>query len=275
MGENPIRSLPQSDRVRKAFEKIEYIIVQDIIANETTQVADVVLPGAAFSEKSGSFTNMEGRLQMFSPVAQPPGQAKTDLEIIGLIAERMKPGEKYGSIEKIREEINRIVPLYSGTDINQHSIFLNDTDQNQNSGSDEKNEGIPFSPVFSTKDEPSDKHYPFTAILGHMHYHLGSGTRTCHSAAISEMVCKGEVEISHEDSSKLEFKDGDMVRITSRFGSIQRAVRIEKMLSSGLIFVPLAVSSNDARGLVQLNELFKSDSDSWDTCRVKVEKIKE
>jgi hypothetical protein len=47
------------------------------------------------------------------------------------------------------------------------------------------------------------------------------------------------------------------------------------MLSSGLIFVPLAVSSNDARGLVQLNELFKSDSDSWDTCRVKVEKIKE
>jgi predicted molibdopterin-dependent oxidoreductase YjgC len=66
-----------------------------------------------------------------------------------------------------------------------------------------------------------------------------------------------------------------MVSVTSSFGSIQRAVRIEKMLSSGLIFVPLAVSSNDARNLVQLNELFKGDSDSWDTCRVKVEKIKE
>ena len=54
MGENPLRSLPQPERVKAALDKIEFIVVQDILNNETVKLADVALPGAAASEKSGS-----------------------------------------------------------------------------------------------------------------------------------------------------------------------------------------------------------------------------
>ena len=74
MGENPLRALPESKRVKKALAKLEFLVVQDILNNETAQIADVVLPGAAISEKQGSITNLEGRIQTFQPVVSPPGK---------------------------------------------------------------------------------------------------------------------------------------------------------------------------------------------------------
>jgi len=62
MGENPLRSLPQPERVKAAIEKLEFVVVQDILNNEVVKLADVALSGAAASEKSGSFTNREGRI---------------------------------------------------------------------------------------------------------------------------------------------------------------------------------------------------------------------
>ena len=59
------------------------------------------------SEKSGSFTNMEGRIQSFSPVVPPPGEAKPDWEILDLLATRLGAPERYGTVEKIRKEIRR------------------------------------------------------------------------------------------------------------------------------------------------------------------------
>ena len=66
MGENPLRALPQPQRVKAALEKLDFVVVQDILNNEIVKLADVALPGAAVSEKSGSFTNLEGRIQSVS-----------------------------------------------------------------------------------------------------------------------------------------------------------------------------------------------------------------
>jgi formate dehydrogenase alpha subunit len=86
MGENPLRSLPQPQRVKLALSRLELLIVQDILKTETAQLAHVVLPGAAFSEKQGSFTNLEGRIQPFDAVTAPPGNAMADWEILDLLA---------------------------------------------------------------------------------------------------------------------------------------------------------------------------------------------
>ncbi|MCP4648192.1 MAG: molybdopterin-dependent oxidoreductase, partial [bacterium] len=85
MGENLLRSLPQQERVQKALANLDLLVVQDILATETHHIADVVLPGAAFSEKGGSFTNLEGRIQSFEPTVPPPGEAKPDWEILDLL----------------------------------------------------------------------------------------------------------------------------------------------------------------------------------------------
>ena len=269
MGENPLRSIPQPDRVLKALEKIEFIVVQDILEGETTRVADIVLPGAAFSEKEGSFINLEGRLQTFLPAVTPPGEAKADLEILGLIAEKMRPGESYGSLEKIREEINQGIPIYSKVGGNGQTIFTKNIEKNF----DEKGNFVSFSSLFSPKDESKNADYPFTAILLDLHYHLGSGTRTIHSNRISKIDCKGEIEISSQDGEKLGLQDGSLVRVFSPYGSIEREIRIEKESSAGLIFIPLAVRGNDAMKLIQLNDISASNPNSWNTCRVKVEKV--
>ena len=79
MGENPLRPLPQSDRVQKALQKLDFLVVQDIINSETAKIADAVLPGAAFSEKQGSVTNLEGRIQSFDPVVAASRQSQSGL----------------------------------------------------------------------------------------------------------------------------------------------------------------------------------------------------
>ena len=113
MGENPLRALPGAERVKKALGKLEFLVVQDILNNETAKIADVVLPGAAISEKQGSITNLEGRVQTFQAVVSPPGKARPDWQILDLLAARLGGGEPYGSLEKIREEIRKLVPMYA------------------------------------------------------------------------------------------------------------------------------------------------------------------
>ena len=64
-------------------------MVQDIVENRPVKMADVVLAGAPATEKTGSFTNLEGRIQTFSPVVHPPGEALPYWMILGLLAKKM------------------------------------------------------------------------------------------------------------------------------------------------------------------------------------------
>ena len=89
MGENPLRSLPQPQRVKQALGQLELLVVQDILNTEAARLAHFVLPGAAFSEKQGSFTNLEGRIQPFNAVSAPPGNAMADWEVLDRLIVRM------------------------------------------------------------------------------------------------------------------------------------------------------------------------------------------
>jgi formate dehydrogenase major subunit len=89
MGENPMISDPDINHVKHSLEHLDFLVVQDIFMTETAQLASVVLPAASFAEKDGTFTNTERRVQLLKPAVKPPGQAKPDWEIIGLIAKKM------------------------------------------------------------------------------------------------------------------------------------------------------------------------------------------
>jgi len=272
LGENPLLTLPQGDRVLKAIEKIDFVVVQDILFNQTAAAAHVVLPGAAFSEKEGSFTNMEGLIQSFSRVVPPPGNARPDLEILGHLADKMGHPEFKTSPEEIRKEIGRILPEYAGAGRNQHAIWIREFDDNTKDYKGEEKK-ICFSSVTSAKKESPDEAYPFTAILGPLRYHLGGGTRTGFSERIQSYNAEGEIELSPADCSELDLGKKDSVRLVSPTGTIERKISENKNLLPGYIFVPLAVNGNDARNLVPLTPLSDADSSGWDSCQVKVEKI--
>ena len=271
MGENPLRALPEPDRVRNALKNLEFIVVQDILDNETVKIADVVLPAAAISEKEGSVTNLEGRIQSFKAVTPPPAKAKPDWEILDLLSAGLGNGNPYGSVEKIRQEIRHLVPMYGS---------LNGPDQTWIQTTSDKAlfkvqgaEGlITFYPVVSTEDDPADMEYPFTAIIGSQRYHLGSGTRTQASDRIQGVEFTGKLEISPQDGANLDLKDDETLIVRSRFGVLKRKVRFKNTLPPGHIFVPAGFNDNEAMRLLNLSDMTKPGSAGWKTCPVRVEK---
>ncbi len=74
-GENSVRSHPDSQSVAEAFQKLDFLVVQDLFLTETAEFADVVLPAASSFEKAGTFTNTERRVQPVRPLSHPTGQA--------------------------------------------------------------------------------------------------------------------------------------------------------------------------------------------------------
>ena len=272
LGENPLRSLPQTHRVREAFKRLDLLVAQEILINETTDMADVVLPGAAFTEKGGSFTNLEGRIQTFTPVVSPPGHAKPDWEILDLLATKMGYHKSHGALEKIRKEISQFVHMYADIEKEGAGAWVKEMSEKMIFHPTELGGLVSFSPVISPSYEATNDGYPFTAILGSLRYHLGSGTRTGRSPRISDFNIRGEIEISIEDAAAMNLREGDSIRVISSSGSIERDVKMEKRLKRGLIFVPLAVNNNDALKLVRFNPLGETHSPGWKECRVNLEK---
>ncbi len=83
----PDRAL--EDTEREALEKVEFLIVQDVLPSEVTELADVVLPGTTFAEKDGTFTNSTGWVQRIRKAIDPPGEAQVDWEITQQLAKQL------------------------------------------------------------------------------------------------------------------------------------------------------------------------------------------
>ena len=87
---NPAVSLPQLERIRGILEKDSlFLVVQDLYLTETAAVADVVLPAAGWGEKTGTFTNADRVVHLAEKAVDPPGDARSDLDIFLEYARRM------------------------------------------------------------------------------------------------------------------------------------------------------------------------------------------
>jgi anaerobic selenocysteine-containing dehydrogenase len=87
---NPAVSLPDLARIRQILAKDDlFVVVQDIFRTETTEFADVVLPAATWGEKTGTFTSVDRTVHLSEKAVDPPGEARTDLEIFLDYARRM------------------------------------------------------------------------------------------------------------------------------------------------------------------------------------------
>ncbi|WP_163969662.1 molybdopterin oxidoreductase family protein [Oceanobacillus halotolerans] len=93
---NPMASLPNRERARKAFEKT-FVVVQDPFLTETTEVADVVLPPAIWGEKEGTLENADRTINLLTKAVDPPNGVKSDFDILLDFAERMELKDKDGN----------------------------------------------------------------------------------------------------------------------------------------------------------------------------------
>ncbi|MGY1708727.1 molybdopterin oxidoreductase family protein [Geodermatophilus sp. SYSU D00758] len=95
---NPAVSLPELARIRSILEQDRlFLVVQDIFLSETAQLADVVLPAATWGEKTGTFTNVDRTVHLSEKAVDPPGEARSDLDILIDLARRLDLRDKDGA----------------------------------------------------------------------------------------------------------------------------------------------------------------------------------
>lgn len=87
---NPAVSMPELSRIRSILgQESVFLVVQDLYLTETAALADVVLPAAGWGEKTGTFTNVNRTVHLSDKAVDPPGEARSDLDIFIDYARRM------------------------------------------------------------------------------------------------------------------------------------------------------------------------------------------
>lgn len=252
LGENPAMSDPDLTHARAALAALEHLVVQDLFVTETAQFADVVLPAAAWSEKSGTVTNTNRQVQMGRAALSPPGEAKPDWWVIQEIARRFGLGWNYAGPEQVFEEMKQ----------GMHSLDHISWTRLEREGSvtypcladDAPGQDVVFSDTFPRAggrakfspasplppDEPVDEVYPVVLTTGRLleHWHTGSMTRR--SRVLDEREPEAAAYLAPVELDRLGVAAGDAICIATRRGSITLTARADHTIPKGMVFVPFA-----------------------------------
>ena len=248
VGENPMVSDPDIAHVEKTLKNLDFLVVQDIFMTETAKLADVILPAASFAEKQGSFTNTERRIQMVRKAVESRGDSKPDYVILLELMKRFGYETEISTPEDIMKEIAELVPQYEGVTyekINRNEgVFWpiktgeEDGIQILHAKTFPRGKAL-ISPVeYSPVAEVTDKDYPFILTTGRILFHYHTMTMTEKTAPIMEIAPGGYMEINPLDAVELNAVDGDMIRVTSRRGSITAKARVTDGIKQGIVFIP-------------------------------------
>jgi formate dehydrogenase major subunit len=114
MGENPIATEPERERIHEALNLVEFLVVQDIALTQSAQLADVVLPCTALAEQEGTLTNIERRVQKLKAAVTAPGGPLPDWRILADLLAKLDPTATYDDAKSVFQEIMLVVPFYQG-----------------------------------------------------------------------------------------------------------------------------------------------------------------
>ncbi len=296
MGENPILSDPNSSHAKKAFEQLDCLVVQDVFLTETAEIADVVLPAASFAEKNGTFVNTERKVQRVRRAVPPPGDARDDLSIINMVSHRML-GNRYDGYQGATDPIFHTVPPLASEVFSEITTCwvamagmsyerleegalawpCPDTDHPGTPILHES--GFPRGKAWLsaiTWDGPAenpDDEYPLVLTTGRVLYQYHTGTMTRRSEVLENSAPSAYVEMNPADAEEFKMADNEMIRASSRRGSIELAVRITDRVDKGLVFIPFHYKEASANLLTNdaLDPHCKIPEAK--VCAIKVEKL--
>jgi len=268
MATNPVVSLPCADHMKAALEKLDMLVVSEVVASNDTVNArpDVLLPAAAWGEKDGTVTNSERCISRQRAFLVPPAAAKPDWWIVCEVAKRLGYGDAFGyrnprdiflehaalsSFENYGErdfdigglstlsafeyeELQpvqwpvRRKPVHGQSRLFEEGRFTTEDGRGR------------FVAVEPPQPSPTGKG-PFSYRLntGRVRDHWHTMTRTGKSARLSGHVDEPCVEISRADAIAADLADGGLVRVTSAHGSAILRVRINAGQRRGEVFAPI------------------------------------
>ena len=250
IGENPAQSEADIEQTRRLLAGLDFLVVQDIVMTRTAEMADVVLPSSAsWCETEGTVTNSERRVQRVRKALDPPGEARDDTWILAQLAKRL--GYDWGdpTPEQAWEELRALSPMHGGMSWDRLEALGGiqwPCPDESHPGSPllhdrlwrEPIEGpaAPFSVVEARPPfEALDAEYPIRLTTGRRLESYNTGAQ---SNLYRSPLHRGEsLDLSPEDAGRLEVTDGEIVRVSSRRGSVDAPVRIDPSLRAGLAFM--------------------------------------
>lgn len=282
IGENPVRSEPNITQVEKALEKLDFIAIQELYMSETAKFADVILPGASFAEKTGTFTNTERKVQLINKAIEPMGRSRADWRIICELATKMGYPFEYNDTGEVMEEIASLTPLYGG--ITHDRIYKEGLQwpcphqdhpgtKYLHKGSFTRGRGRFYGIEHRPPAEVPDKQYPYILSTGVMRFFVNTATLTRKTYLLDREYPFMFVEINFRDAERHNIKDMDTCRVSTRRGELKVKARVSDKVKEGVMWMPFHYAELPANLLT--NDAFcpVSRIGEYKACAAKLQKV--
>ena len=257
MASNPIVSNPNANFVEEGIEKLDFLVVVDMLFSETAQHADLILPTSSYLESTGTVTNLEGRVLLREAVRPALGMAKQDWEILSDIAAALGKGRffPYKQAEEIFEEL-RIASRGGLADyygITYERIRKEEGVYWPCPSLDHTGEERLFETVFSRPGQkaemkaianhfPKEKtgsRYPLSLTTGRVLGHYLTGVQTLKSPTLEARQFESFAEIHPKTARRFNIKDDVLVKLCSKRGEIVVRSKLTAAIREDTVFVPM------------------------------------
>ncbi len=275
---------PNLKKVRQALQRLEFLVVQDLFLSETAKLAHLVIPGAAFLEKDGTFTSLERRIQRIRKVVEPPEGVLPDWKVVCEVSTRMGYPMSYAHPSEIMDEVARLTPMFAGVSYER----LESTEGLQWPVPAKDHPGTPLMHAerfpkgkarfvgveyLPPGESPSDA-YPFLLITGRILQHYGCGAQT-RRTEIMHLVDVDALEMHPADAAAGGFRGGEWVRMVSERSDAVLPVAISTRVQRGQLFTSFHFPDTDVNALLSSSADESSKCPEYKVSAVRVEKLRE
>ena len=288
-GEDPVVTDADTTHIIKALESLDFFVLQELFMTETAQYADVILPGMSYAEKEGTFSNTERRVQRVRKAVDltqdPSFDIRLDTDIIIDLMNRMGYPQPHMTSAEIMDEIASVTPSFGG--ISHARLDAYNGQGLQWPCLNKDHPGTPIMHVgkftrglgwlYPTNYTPSaelpDEEYPLFLMTGRILYHYTTRAMTGRTPGLMEIEGKSFIEMNELDAARLGIEDGELVRATSRRGTILTTARVGTKVSEGETWMPFHFPDGNANWLTHAALDPFCRIPEYKVCAIKVEKL--
>src|SRR5919201_998234 len=262
---NPVVSLPDGGRVREALERAELLVVQDCHhPTETSALAHVLLPAAAWPEKQGTMTNSERRVGLVRRLLDPPGEARPDWEIYAGLARALGFGDAFAwrSAAEVYDEYAACTAgrpcdvsgisherLRREGSVQWPALVRHEHERAEDRGGTprlytDRRVRTPdgrarFAPTpHGEPAETPDDDWPLLLTTGRLADQWHTMSRTGKSRALRASAGEPTVTLHPDDAAAAGVGDGELARVRSRRADVLLRVALDSTLPRCVAFAP-------------------------------------
>ncbi len=260
---------PNLKKVREALSRLDFLVVQDLFVSQTAKFAHLLLPGASFLEKDGTFTNLERRIQRIRKAVDPPDGILPDWQVACEVSTRMGFPMRYQHPSEIMDEMASLSPMLAGVsyerlerpDALQWPVLSKEHPGTWLMHRERfaRGKGRFVAVDYLPPGEQATEGYPFVLVTGRLleHYNCGAQTRR---TEILDLVDSDVLEMHPDDVARLGFQDAQLVRLVSARSQAVLPLRSSERVRRGELFTSFHFPGTD------LNSLLSSSADDSSKC---------